>query len=132
MLTYELPHSSAQVDLNHSTAMLKCMEQYMALGLAANQVGYPFRIITVAPNIVMIDPSITKLEGERYSQEEGCLSMPGVTYDVVRWHTVTVLYRDMFYILRENTFAGTTARVIQHEIDHLNGILMSERAEDTI
>ncbi len=128
MLTCDLPHSDLPVAPEHAFAMLKCMEKYMALGLAANQVGYPFRIITVAPNLVMIEPEILETKGELVANQEACLSIPKVICTVERAiEEVTVRYHDIWYIQRENKFHGMTARVIQHEIDHLNGVLMTER-----
>jgi len=111
--------------------MLKMMNKLMADGLAANQIGYPFRIITVAPNLVMIEPEILEVEGELVADKEACLSLPNAVYSVERaLKGVTVRYRDTWNILREHKFHGYTARVIQHEIDHLNGILISDRGTE--
>ena len=131
MLTYKLPHQGVPVPIEDIKAMLKCMHKYMALGLAANQVGYPLRIITVDPHLVMIDPQVISVKGDPVTAYEVCLSLPGVTRAVTRIvEEITVTYKDAEYTLCETKFSAMTARVIQHEIDHLNGILITERGDE--
>ena len=128
MLMCKLSPSETPITLETSLAMLQCMKKYMALGLAANQVGYPFRIITVAPNLVMIEPEILEVMGYLIDDKEACLSLPNVICKVKRAvQQITVRYLDMNNILREHNFSGMTARVIQHEIDHLNGVLITDK-----
>ena len=95
------------------------------VGLAANMIGVSKRIIVFDNNgrdEVMFNPEIIK-HSERYETQEGCLSHDGVrtTY---RWNSIKVRYQNMELQTRLKTFTGWTAQIIQHEIDHCNGILI--------
>jgi peptide deformylase len=73
---------------------------------------------------VFVNPKIVSLSHETWIDEEGCLSIPGLQGPVERSWTVTIEYSDITLQKRiSNTFSGITARVIQHEYDHLEGIL---------
>lgn len=106
--------------------MLRIMRRANGVGLAAPQLGILQRVIVVAPEnmkpTAMINPRIVKSEGEQIGQE-GCLSIPGLYGDVKRAQYVEVEATDRKG--RELTFEleGMPARVVQHEIDHLEGIL---------
>lgn len=73
-----------------------------------------------------INAKITNSSGERWSDREGCLSMPGFTVEVERPWSVTVEYLDRDLNPHEKEFGGTTARMIQHEYDHTEGVLFLE------
>ena len=111
--------------------MLKIMRQAHGVGLAAPQLGILERIVVIAPKgkpLVLINPVITKSEGEMIG-EEGCLSIPGLYGDVVRAEMVEVMALDRKG--REVTYemAGMSARVVQHEIDHLDGVLFIDKVD---
>jgi len=72
---------------------------------------------------VFINAKITKLEGEKWSYNEGCLSIPKVREDIMRHQTVTIDFLDEKFIPQRKTFNGLTARIILHEYDHLEGKL---------
>lgn len=95
------------------------------VGMAANMIGYRKRIIIVATgfaDMIMINPVITaKLEP--YEAEEGCLSLPG-TRKTTRFKHITVRYLDKKYEEHTQDFSGYIAQIIQHECDHLEGILI--------
>lgn len=96
------------------------------VGMAANMIGVSKRIIVVSvgvTNVVMINPVITAHSKEQYETEEGCLSLTGVR-KTKRYESVTVEYCDMQMIKRRGTFTGFTAQIIQHELDHCNGIII--------
>ena len=96
------------------------------VGMAANMIGVSKCIIVVSvgvANVVMINPVITAHSKERYETEEGCLSLTGVR-KTKRYESVTVEYCDMQMIKRKGTFTGFTAQIIQHELDHCNGIII--------
>ena len=114
------------------------------IGLAAPQIDSPLRITVIVPEptqfekykravtkeaLVMINPVITRHSLFKEKGEEGCLSIPGVFGDVKRWQTVTATYRDPAGRPQIIQAKGLMARVIQHEIDHLDGILFVDRAE---
>ncbi len=95
------------------------------VGLAANMIGVHKRIIAVnmGPiNVAMLNPVIVKKSG-KYLTEEGCLSLSGVR-QTARYQKITVEYQDMQYKKQRRSFEGWTAQIIQHEIDHCDGILI--------
>lgn len=114
-------------------AMIETMHRENGVGLAAPQVGRETRLLVAlqmsspddddAAPIVMVNPEITSRSRETWVLEEGCLSIPGIRGDVTRPDGVTVRYRDLDG--REQTLeaTGMFARVVQHEIDHLDGRL---------
>lgn len=73
-----------------------------------------------------INPEIIEETGEEWGFEEGCLSIPGVRETVYRPETIVLRYEDENRVQHEETFSGMTARVIQHEYDHLEGILFTD------
>lgn len=96
------------------------------VGLAANMIGVNKRIIIVqtplAP-IVMYNPTIISHSNESFEAEEGCLSLDGVR-KTKRWERIEVEYQDREMKKRKGKFSGFTAQIIQHEIDHCNGIII--------
>ena len=95
------------------------------VGMAANMIGVRKRIIVFdneGTDMVMFNPVILKSEG-RYETEEGCLSLPGIR-KTVRYQKIKVQYQNAALQTRIKTFTGWTAQIIQHEIDHCDGILI--------
>ena len=95
------------------------------VGLAANMIGVSKRIIVFdceGVPVVMFNPQILK-RSEPYKTEEGCLSLDGVR-ETKRWKSIKVQYQNLEFQTRLKTFTGWTAQIIQHEIDHCNGILI--------
>ena len=95
------------------------------VGMAANMIGEKKRIIVFCNGpvqMIMVNPQITGKSGE-YEAEEGCLSLSGVR-KAKRWKRITVKYQDQAFRWRTGTFEGFTAQIIQHEIDHCDGILI--------
>lgn len=96
-----------------------------AVGLAANIIGKNKRIIAFYVGLlplVMLNPQITKKSGE-YLTEEGCLSLSGER-KTKRYRTITVTYQDMNFNTKTQEFTDFIAEVIQHEVDHCEGILI--------
>lgn len=96
-----------------------------SVGLAANMIGVRKRIIVFddsGKHRVMLNPEIIECEGE-YEAEEGCLSLEGAR-KARRYQRITVLYCDRDFVEHKERFVGFTAQIIQHEIDHCNGILI--------
>jgi peptide deformylase len=111
--------------------MKETVEKASGIGLAAPQIGKPLRIVIIflgGKKIALINPKITKYSWRKECAEEGCLSVPGFFGKVKRAKkiTVTALNEDGQNInfIAEDLFA----RVIQHEIDHLDGILFIDKA----
>ena len=95
------------------------------VGMAANMIGISKRIIAFdcdGTYMVMFHPELIKT-AEPYETEEGCLSLPG-TRKTKRFRKIKVRYQNEAMQIRMKSFEGWTAQIIQHEIDHLNGILI--------
>ena len=112
--------------------MIETMHDAGGVGLAANQVGVPYRICVIGiPEEeeirILINPEITDFGTTLNSYEEGCLSIPGVYLNVVRPSTIKLKFRDEMGRPRKMKADGLLARCIQHEMDHLNGILFVDR-----
>jgi len=96
------------------------------VGMAANMIGFTKRIIAFdngGSYMAMLNPEILKASGE-YETEEGCLSLLGGPRKTKRYQKIKVRYQNDRMQVRIKTFAGWTAQIIQHEIDHCNGILI--------
>lgn len=107
------------------------------VGIAAPQVGISLRLIAVQrfdmngkPFVFYINPKIISSSEEKESGSEGCLSVPGISGNVKRHIWIKIRYRDENFRLREETVEGFTAVIFQHEIDHLDGILFTDRIEE--
>jgi peptide deformylase len=120
--------------------MLQTMYSEDGIGLAAPQVGINKQILVVdinledptTPPIVMINPEIKQQSRDTCVIQEGCLSIPRVFLDVTRPEVVEVSYKDESGRLQRFEAKDLLARVIQHEIDHLNGVLFVDRVDNSI
>ena len=96
------------------------------VGMAANMIGVAKRIIAFDNGgslVVMLNPEIVKQSGE-YETEESCLSLLGGPRKTVRYEKIKVRYQNEKMQTRLKTFTGFTAQIIQHEVDHCNGVLI--------
>ena len=96
------------------------------VGMAANMIGVRKRIIVVRMGPIsmpMVNPVIVAKSGE-YETEEGCLSLLGGPRKTKRYKKIKVQYQNLALQTRLKTFTGWTAQIIQHEIDHCNGVLI--------
>ena len=114
-------------DVQIARELLETLEFHKAgcVGMAANMIGVAKRIIAFdcdGSYMVMFNPEIVKAS-EAYETEEGCLSLPG-TRKTTRYRKIKVRYQNEAMQIRMKTFEGWTAQIIQHEIDHCNGILI--------
>jgi len=127
--------------------MFETMKNAKGVGLAAPQIGLSIRlfVIDAAPYIddtdeeekdeeglksfkrVFINAHIVEEEGEKWKFNEGCLSIPAIREDVERQPEVKIRYLDEKFVKHEETFNGIRARIIQHEYDHIDGILFTDR-----
>ena len=117
--------------------MLETMYDAPGRGLAAPQIGVALRLFvmdvtwkegTYAP-IIFINPRIVGSSDTIVTQPEGCLSIPGVSVEVKRPDAVHVQWTDLNGQPREQTFEGFAAACVQHEIDHLDGVLTLDRVD---
>jgi len=115
--------------------MFKVMYKEKGVGLAAPQVNIGKRVIVVDPGddprhkIALINPVITGSSDETEPYEEGCLSVPGINADVIRPSQIVLRAVTTNGKNVEVEAGGIMARIIQHEVDHLNGILFIDRIE---
>jgi peptide deformylase len=116
--------------------MTQLMYTQQGVGLAAPQVDVNKRVLIIDPSggevatnlTVMINPCVIWRSPESEVGEEGCLSLPGVTLMVSRPKIVEIEYLDMTgNFLLHTKYMGLSARIVQHEIDHLDGIMMTNR-----
>jgi len=126
----EIDELSSIVDNMHSV-----MEEHNGVGISAIQIGVPYRIF-LAGHIdepeLFINPTIEKLSPYKKSDFEGCLSCPNVMVKIKRASYVIVRYtsvRNGQYVKIRRKFKDFDARVVQHEIDHLNGYLITDRGK---
>jgi peptide deformylase len=112
--------------------MVRIMRKASGIGLAAPQVGVSTRLIVIAPDdmkpLALINPRIIKAEGEQVGQE-GCLSIPGLYGDVLRSSYIEVEAVDRRGNLITLELEGLPARVVQHEVDHLDGVLFTDKVD---
>ena len=98
------------------------------VGLASNQINLPYRICSVKIGQVwktFINPEITRYYGESFINNERCLSIPKKDFNVKRYKSVDIVYRDTNYRAQAETYTALTAIILQHELDHLDGVLIS-------
>lgn len=127
--------------------MFETMYNAFGVGLAAPQIGLPIRLFLVDTTPfsdddglsikeqnelkgfkrVFINPEIIKEEGDEWAFNEGCLSIPDVREDVFRKPKITIEYVDENFKSHKEVFEGLIARVIQHEYDHIEGVLFTDK-----
>ncbi|MDP5092702.1 MAG: peptide deformylase [Polaribacter sp.] len=127
--------------------MKETMYNASGVGLAAPQIGKAIRlfVIDASPfaddedlnkeenevlknfNKVFINPKIIKEEGDEWSFNEGCLSIPDIREDVWRQPTITIEYQDEQFEKHSEILSGLAARIFQHEYDHIEGVLFTDR-----
>lgn len=118
---------ATQDDLDVAQDLLDTLTAHKdgCVGMAANMIGINKRIIAFdneGSYMVMFNPEIIKKSGP-YEAEEGCLSLTGIR-KAKRWKSIKVQYQNEKFQTRFKTFTGWTAQIIQHEIDHCEGILI--------
>jgi len=119
--------------------MFESMYNAEGVGLAAPQVGLSIRIFVVdlsplekdEPSLsgfrkAFINAKIVERSGEEGLMEEGCLSIPGIHEEVYRKNYIRIQYLDPEGITRDEEYTGYTARVLQHEYDHLDGVMFTD------
>ena len=125
------------IDENLRTLVSKMfitLQESSGIGLAAPQVGYNIRLFIVKlddmDGMIFINPQIIQTSESVCTMEEGCLSIPTIYEKVSRPREITLQYMDINGRKQLLTAGGLLARVIQHENDHLNGVLFLDRIDD--
>ena len=120
--------------------MYETMYASDGIGLAAPQVGLSIRLVVIDADalkesfselegvkLTLINPELDIIEeGKKVTREEGCLSVPGIHEPVARYEKLRLNWLDMDFVEHEEVFEGFLARIIQHECDHLDGILYTD------
>lgn len=112
-------------------SMLQTMVESNGVGLSANQVGLPYRVFVMRGHehhFAFFNPKIVSMSDNTTTMEEGCLSFPCLIVKVPRANTVRVRFQTQSGGTDTKTFDGLSARVIQHEVDHLDGLLFFNKA----
>lgn len=120
--------------------MFDTMYKSDGVGLAAPQIGKPIRMFVVDLSVLaeeypeyenykkaFINAHIVERSGDEITDEEGCLSLPGIREKVTRYNKIVIEYVDENFEPHSDTFEGWPARVLQHEYDHLDGILFVDK-----
>jgi peptide deformylase len=134
-ITPEYPKLTELID-----NMFKTMYHSMGVGLAAPQIGLSIRLFVIDaspfkednPEVdgfkkVFINAEILQEEGPKWKFNEGCLSIPGIREDVDRHPKLVIRYQDMNFETHTEEYDGIKARIIQHEYDHIEGVLFTDR-----
>lgn len=114
-------------------AMFECMANAKGVGLAAPQVGLRQRLLVLNPTgapedaLTLVNPEIRERSGPEVLFEEGCLSFPGIYAEVLRPETCKVDFSDAAGKRQSLEVGGFVSRIIQHEYDHLEGVLLVDR-----
>jgi peptide deformylase len=106
--------------------LVKFMYEQNGIGLAANQVGVPYRVFAMRgqpENFVCFNPKIVWKSEAKVELEEGCLTFPGMLVKIIRPQHIRVRFNTPNGDILTKQFTGMTARIFQHEFDHLDGIL---------
>lgn len=116
--------------VNHLIEMKNIVEERDALGIASNQLGGNYKAIVAKLNgmyTIMLNPRIIESEGDVLDQE-GCLSFPGVLANINRYFKIKVEWEDMSLKTRVNELTHLESVIVQHEVDHLLGVSIYQRA----
>lgn len=110
--------------------LTETMLHHSGIGLAANQCGLPYRVFVIKSNPVLacFNPRIVDISSEQVYLEEGCLTFPNYYVRVQRPKKIKVRYTYPNGQTVTQIYDGMTARIFQHELDHLNGVLFQSRA----
>ena len=121
------------VDVKEVSDRLKeTLKVHRAYGIAAPQCGLQYRIIVIGAEeeyMTMINPEIVSMSEECVVLEEGCLSFPFLGFNISRPKNIIVKFQDQTSKSHELTLSGLTARIVQHEMDHLDGITFHKKAK---
>lgn len=128
--------SNPPIDPIHfASSLFETMFQNGGLGLSASQVGFPYRVFVLgydnSNKQVFFNPEIVEMSKEMDDHLEGCLSFKHLFFKIIRPREITVKYQHVNGQWKEDKFVGLTARCIQHEMDHLDGVCFTERVGKT-
>ena len=112
-----------------ASSLVETCKDHKGLGLSANQCGFPYRVFVMGAEdnyVAFFNPVIEWASDEQVQMSEGCLSFPFLVLNITRPKSIKVSYYDFVGQQRDVTLEGLSARVFQHELDHLNGIVYTD------
>jgi peptide deformylase len=135
MLTQRMDSFDFETDGRDAVALrdllIDAMAKFEGVGLSANQIGVEARAFAILLDgkhpVVMFNPTITDLGSETSVIEEGCLSFPGIFLKIARPRSCRVIYNDPEGHRRSEIVHGMNCRIVMHETDHLNGVVMTSK-----
>jgi peptide deformylase len=116
----------------YASSLVETCKNNKGLGLSANQCGHPYRVFVMGHNdeyVAFFNPKITYQSDSTVHMAEGCLSFPYLALYITRPETIDVEYQDYNGEYKKATFSGISARCFLHELDHMNGIVYTERCK---
>jgi peptide deformylase len=128
--------TSFDAELQSAAAdMIETMQAAKGIGLAANQIGLTHALSVVDIGLItecaqpqaFVNPVILHASAKEVSYEEGCLSIPDINEEIMRKESIRVQYQDLTGAVHEQDCEGMLSRVLQHELDHLNGVFFVDR-----
>lgn len=119
---------ASEDDIQTAKDLAETLEHHKegCVGMAANMIGVTKRIIAFYDGkkiVTMFNPEIVS-KNQPYDTQEGCLSLLGEPRPVTRYNSIKVRYQDKYMKTHEKRYSGFTAQIIQHEVDHCNGVLI--------
>lgn len=115
-----------------ASTMVETCKQHHGIGLSANQCGFKYRMFVMGAEnnyVAFFNPSIVLKSHKEVHMMEGCLSFPFLGLRITRPEEIAVTYQDFNGEWKEATFAGISARCFQHELDHMNGIVYTDKVK---
>lgn len=129
----EFDFSNPPVNSNEfASTLVETCKLHHGIGLSANQCGFPYRVFVMGAGeeyVAFFNPVIVDKSEKEVHMMEGCLSFPFLGLRITRPESVSVEYLDFNGVKRETTLYGISARCFLHELDHLNGIVYTERVK---
>ena len=115
-----------------ASTMVETCKQHRGIGLSANQCGFKYRMFVMGSGdnyVAFFNPSVVLKSHKEVHMMEGCLSFPFLGLRITRPEEIAVTYQDYTGEWKESTFVGISARCFQHELDHMNGIVYTDKVK---
>ena len=129
----EFDFDNPPIDPNEfASSLVETCKLNKGIGLSANQCGFAHRVFVMGAGndyVAFFNPVITSISDDTNHMIEGCLSFPLLGLNISRPNRISVKYQDFNGIKHEATFEGLSARCFQHEFDHMNGVVYTDRAK---
>jgi peptide deformylase len=115
-----------------ASSLVETCKYHHGIGLSANQCGFPYRVFVMGAEdsyVAFFNPSIVLKSKNEVHMQEGCLSFPFLGLRITRPEEIAVTYQDFYGEWKQSTFSGISARCFQHELDHMNGIVYTDKVK---